>query len=172
MKKSSKSANLNPFNDILSLNNKSKLELSNENKLQVVLNKYNHYWNGMIEWETQAFNTSKWYSSIVLALMGFLVSQDSELTIKFKIIISILLAIFGISTLTYLLVCKSGFYQNYYMSVYSEEVLRLFDKDYYIAGKGFLPGEFRKVSKVKKLTILVVFHVLMILFSTAGTLIL
>lgn len=126
----------------------------------------------MVAWEDKAFNTSKWYSTIILAIFSFFLGKKEYISFDLKIMLVALIVIFGISTLLYLFVCKESYFSNYSMSVYTENVLNLFKKDEYISGHPFFPTSFRHIPKVKQLSLLIWFHLIMILVSSAGILLL
>lgn len=159
---------MNPYKEILDFNSISNFNLNDENKFQVILNKYTQYWNGMIEWKENAYNTTRWFSTILLALFGYLISHENEFALQVRVVISILITIFGILTLSYLHICKKSFYENYSMSIYCEVILNMYKKNEYIENQQLFPTQFKKVDKVKKLVTLQVIHIAMLITSFVG----
>ena len=148
-----------------------KFEIQSEEKIKIILTKYNQYWNGMIVWEDKAFNTSKWFSGIILAPISYLISQKGNINFDLKVLLVSLLFIFGFSTMIYLLVCMKAYHSNYIMSIYIENILKFYKKDEYLKDNFLLPKELKKTVKVKQLYVLIWAHIIMIITSSIGILI-
>ena len=68
------------FAELLDNTSESNFEITNEKKVEIILEKYKQYWNGMGEWEIQAYDTTRWFTTILIGLFGFLASKGTAIT--------------------------------------------------------------------------------------------
>jgi hypothetical protein len=143
---------------------KSALTITDEKKVEILIAMMHDVRNSIESWSNRSFQAVSWSGGILLAFIGYWITNDKDLTFNYRIIIAIGICLYGVLMQIYLLRVKFAHKGNGELLSKIEAALNLHKPDEFIKCEPFLVYS-KKWIQPKSHKILQVTNLLIIVFA-------